>query len=393
MINKRAAGEGASIAVIMFVIALFMVLYILFIPPEERARLLNTKSEEVNDQSTRELTELLAISPGTLSPQREFGESHPIPSINLFVKTEPVLEQLAQNLVIKKGIFSRSSPKLKFQTEDTQNTKRVTLNFYVDKASGELKIKLNGRTVYSEEVGSGAQIIDLNKNLLKGENELEFFASGPGIAFWQTNTFNLKNIILKQEFERINTREERRFTLTNSEIQSMSRATLKYTQVCNQRLEGGTTLLDISINDQRVESLRISCVTTDQELEIGPKYFIGGQNTITFTLEEGDFSFNQIVLKTQSKEIRDKAHQFSIPAKEFEKIKSGEKSVRLELLFAQERKQKNARLGINNNELLINTADNSFSRDITDLVVDGTNFLRIVPSNSFTVNSLKVILE
>ncbi len=395
MHNKKGQ-EGTAIAVVLIVIALFMVLYILFISPEERAKILEPQT--VDQQSTTSTTnaqvELLAVSPGVLSPSKDFGSSHPIPSMNLFVKTEPNLDTLAQNLVIKSGLFSSSSPVLKFKTDDVKNTKSVALNFFVDKTSGgELRIKLNGRTVYSEVLDLGAQVIELDSNLLQSENELELSTSGPGILFWQTNSINLKNILLKQEFERTNAKEDRSFTLSPGEKSTLSKATLSYTQVCNARLEKQTALLDINVNGRRAESLRIVCVTTQQQFEIDTSFFQEGQNTLSMNLEEGDFSFNQINLLTQTSETKFQTYQFSVPTKEFNKVKSGDRVVKLDLFFLQENKAKNARLDINNNEVLVNTNDNSFSRDITDLVVSGTNFLRIIPSNTITINNLKVSLE
>lgn len=393
--NKKGQKEGGQIATILILIAFFMTLYILFIPPADREKILEGTSNDLNlnTEKISETIELLAQSPGIVSPSKSLADSHSIPSINLFVRTEPNIEQLAQNLLVKKSLFSVSSPKLKFSSEGTKNTKRVTLNFYSDSEdSGELRIKLNGRTIYSEEIGKGQQIIDINKNLLNEENELEFSASHPGLAFWAVNKFQLKNVILKQEFERTNTHEERSFTITKAEKQTLSKAILKYTQVCNQLLKQGTTLLDISINGKRASSSKILCITTDQQIELDPTLLNEGQNEIEFRLEEGDFSFNQILLSTTTSESKFLTYRFSIPIKEFEKLSTG-KSVKLELLFAQDNKEKNARLDINNNEVLVNTEDNSFTRDITDLVVDGTNFIRIIPGNTFTIINLRVLLE
>ncbi|MBS3175583.1 hypothetical protein J4440_06905 [Candidatus Woesearchaeota archaeon] len=395
MLSKKGQKEGTAIAVVLIIIAFFMVLYILFIPPEERNKILEGNNNNELDSTNNLLSriELLAQSPGVVSPATDLGQIHPIPSISLFVRTEPSIEQLAQNLIIKKGLFSSSNPKLKFPSEDVENTKRVTLNFYVNDAkSGELRIKLNGRTIYSEELSKGAQIVDINKNLIKENNELEFIASHPGIAFWSTNKFELKNVILKQEFERTNTQETRQFTITKAEKQTLSKLNLKYTQVCNKLLNEGTALLDISVNGRRAESLRIFCITTDQEIEIDPNLIIAGQNTLRLSLEEGDFSFNQISLNTQTSESKFPTYQFSIPAKEFDKLKLGDKKAVLEVYFAQDNKQKNARIDINNNEILINTADNFFSRDVSDLIVDGTNFVRLIPSTTFTITNLKIVL-
>ena len=390
--NKKGKGDGSSVAVILIVIALFMVLYILFIPPEERRGLLDSDRENVTSSSASSAKlELLAESPGIISPTRDFGTKHSIPSVNIFIKTEPKLDQLAQNIVVKNGLFTKSSPILKFRSDDFSDTKKVTLNFFVQQASGELRIKLNGQTVYSEDiVSSGAKVVDINKNFLRDQNELEFSVSS---AFFSVNTYNLQNLVLKQEFERINSKEERSFTLSDGELKTMSRARLEYTQVCNDPLPKDTARLDIHVNDLRAITQNIKCVTTNQELDIDLNYLRVGKNVITFTLEEGDFSLNQLNLETTSSESKFLTYAFSLPSSEFDKIESNEKKVSLDLALSQERRKKNARIIINNNEVIMNTEEGDFSRDITDLVVEGTNFLRIIPSNSFLINSLKVTLE
>ena len=354
MINKKGK-DGSSVAVVVLVIAFFMVLYILFIPPEEREELLGLSQNNSSTTSVSGLPriELFAESPGTVSPSRDFGTKHSIPSLNLFVKTEPKLDKLAESIVVKKGLFTRSSPILKFRTDELPDTSRASLNFYIREASGELRIKLNNQIIYSEEVKTvGAKLIDINKNLLKDQNELEFSVSS---GFFTVNTYALEDVILKQEYERINSKEERSFVISEEELKGLSKAVLSYTQVCNENLNTDSTQLDININDLRASSQNIKCVTTNQDMDVDLRLLRPGKNTIVFTLEEGDFSFNQITLETVSKESKFLTYQFNIPSNEFNKIESGERRAILDVFLSQERRDKNARFVLNNNDLFMKT--------------------------------------
>ncbi len=396
MRTKKGAYEGSTITVILIVIALFMVLYVLFIPPEDRERLLNEGTSSSGTPASLKLpiVELLAEAPGVISPSSQFGTKHSMQEVNLFVKTEPKLETLSQNLVIKNGLFSKSAPKLRFRSEDFSDTKTITINFFVSEVTGgELRMKLNGQNVYSDEISStGAQVINVALGNLKEENDLEFSVSSPGILFWDTNKYNVKDVILKQEFSRVNSKEDRTFTLADSEADSLQSAVLKYTQVCNQRLSKGTADFVIRLNNQRVSTSLISCVNTEQEMDLDKSLLVRGRNTLSVELEDGDFSFKQMAVLVKSSDSSLPTYQFTLPSAEFSKVKSGQKRVKLELFFSN-RDSKNARMDINNNEIALDTSETSFSRDVSDLVIEGTNFLRLMPTNTFTITGLKITLQ
>ncbi len=396
MIKNKKGADGGSVAVILIIIALFMVLYILFIPPADRDLLLNqpNSSSNINSNVVNGKIELLFASPGRLNPNEEFGTMHPLQDVNLFVKTEPKLVSLSQNLNVENSLFSKSFPKIRFQTSDLSETKGVSLNFFVSKTQGELRMKLNGNTIYTEEVeGTGAKIINIAVQDLKDNNELEFSVSSPGLAFWATNKYNLKDIILKQEFNRINSEEERTFTVSEQEKNSLQFVKIKYTQVCNQPLPKETAPLTIYINNKRASSAYIRCVTTSQNFDIDSSLIVEGTNKIQFKLEEGDFLLSAISVETKSSDSKFSTYPFSLPASEFKLISSGQKTVNLELSMPTKRGLKAARLLINNNEVLLNTDSTSFSRDISSLLVEGTNVLQIIPTSSFSINSLKVVLS
>ena len=101
---KKGEGEGKDIATIVLVLALMMALYILLIPPAEREELLEGEIKESGTSS--EKIELLAESPGELSPREEHGTVHAINNLNLFIKNEPEIIVLADTIQVKKVIFS-----------------------------------------------------------------------------------------------------------------------------------------------------------------------------------------------------------------------------------------------------------------------------------------------
>jgi hypothetical protein len=392
--SKRAQESPSGIATVLFIIAFFMVLYILFVPPEERSRILG--SENVTDSvgTSRGRIELLTESPGLVTPDSKSATVHRISSVNIFLRDEPKITKLSQELSVYKSWFTSSSPVLKFTNEDVEQTKKVTLFFSVDNPSGELKVKLNGNTIYGEEIqSSGIKIIEIAKSNLKEENQLELSVSSPIFAFWKTNKYQLKDVGIKQEFERRNNEETRTFTIPKVELEGMAKAKLSYTQQCNYQLGDEVTQFELFLNDKKAHSGKIRCVTTETELELPTDLFVEGSNTISFTLEKGDFTLNQLKLETESKSGERPTYFFSVTDSQYRDIRSGARKLKLQLSMVQNNKIKTSKFLINNNELLMQTDRSSFEKDLKDYVIEGTNFIRITPSNSFEIVGLKVILE
>src|SRR3989338_1406186 len=123
MRGKRAQNpvvtEGKFVASLIFVIAIAIILYVLFIPPAERQQLLNPGNNSENGGSSEGKIELLSVSPGSVSPTKDFGIVHQMPSVNIFVKKEPKVVKLASSLSIKKGLFSKSFPVINFESGDS----------------------------------------------------------------------------------------------------------------------------------------------------------------------------------------------------------------------------------------------------------------------------------
>ena len=52
-----------------------------------------------------------------------------------------------------------------------------------------------------------------------------------------------------------------------------------------------------------------------------------------------------------------------------------------------------AEIWVNDFIIYIDTDSSSFSEDISELVEEGENFIRVLPSNEFLIRSLRVTLE
>ncbi|MFA4886947.1 MAG: hypothetical protein WC595_01930 [Candidatus Nanoarchaeia archaeon] len=395
MRGKRAqipvVTEGKFVASLIFVIAIAIILYVLFIPPGDRQQLLNPSNNSQGGFSEGKI-ELLSVSPGSVSPTKDFGIVHQMPSVNIFVKKEPKVVKLASSLTVKKGLFSKSFPVINFESGDS-DLKRVSLVFAADAPSGELRISLNGNPFFAESLNAGSvRVIDVPVHLIRDNNRLSFEVSSPGLAFWRTNQYSLNEITLKEEFERIHSQESRQFSVSADEVKNLETAELSYFQFCNLALADQTTALKVYMNDQSVFSGLVRCISTKQTINVEKRFLAPGVNTVRFLLEQGDFTFNEVKVETKSRQIQNPTYLFSLSRSQYKDIKVGNRTLELQLIL-DDRSEKRARILVNDGDFFLKTGENTLKQNLKDYVVDGTNFIRIVPSNTFTIVGLKVVLE
>ena len=392
ILRKKGQTDGGSVAVIIIVIALFMVLYILFVPPDVRHDLLNLQNDSSVSTSTgRERQELIAESPGVVSPTKSSIFVHKLSSMNLFLKTEPKVTKLASNLIVKNGLFAKSSPIVRFSMASLDDTAKATLFFSISEASGELRVKVNGNTIYSEDITSpGIKVIEIARSYLKKDNEVEFAVSK---GIFSSHVYTLQDVGVKQEFQLKNSEEKRTLSVSSEEKKNMESATLTYKQFCKTRLDSGLTTLEIRVNDRTAFSKQISCLSVDESVDLKESLFSEGANSLTFVLGEGDFLFSDVELRTKTKESSFPSYTFTLTSENFQKVKDGSRKITLNVLLEDNKARKNANFQINSNEVLMRTDSREFNLNLKDYVIDGTNFLRVVPSNTFTILGLKVTLE
>ncbi|MBU0929939.1 MAG: hypothetical protein KJ623_02610 [Nanoarchaeota archaeon] len=388
MKNKRAQESGSAIAVLVLLIALFMLLYVLLLPPEQREDILNQTISKNGDSNQINPVVLLSESPGELFPNKEGNIKHDISSLNIFVKDEPQTNRLANALEISRSLFSSKPQTVTFQIDDLTNIKSVILFFSVAKASGNLQIWLNDNIVLDKKV-EGVQTIELPTNYLKRNNILELKVSGPGLLFFTKNSYELEDIGIKETFEVINPKEERIFTISETEKAGLQKAILKYQIYCNG-LDNGNTDFKILLNDKQVISKIISCIGGSEEVELPNENIKEGTNKLTFIIGEGDFLLSQINVETELKEKSNPTYHFDINNDDYDNIINGGADVTLRITGA---KTKKANLIINDKKILMDTSDDTFSKDIRDYVNEGDNFIKIIPINTFTMDLLEVKIQ
>jgi len=386
--NKKGQ-DGKGVAILLLLIALFMVLYILLLPPEQRDYLLNdtiggsTKGEDFNPKI------VLIENPGYVNPNKESSVRHDLSSINLFIKSEPTSKKLADNLEISKSIINNKPYVLTFDVDDKSNLKDMILFFSVEDSKGNLIVRLNNNIIYDGKTKS-AETIKLPINFIKEDNTLEIRSSSPGLFFWRKNFYILNNIGIKETYQLTNPKEERIFSIPKYEITSLSNAKLIYQYYCSD-LEKDLTTLKIFLNEKNILDKLTGCSGGSESVEIDKTYFKEGNNQIEFVIGEGDFQFSNVYIESELKEKVYPVYHFEIDEDDFDFLQSGDAEARLRISMNEDIRKRVSIL-INNKEINVDTNENEFSREITSYVENGDNILRIIPQNTFYLDELEIKL-
>ena len=167
-------GQGAiNAAVLVAIIAGLIILYILFLPGEERRAIIGendtSSSSNVNDE---EENILLFDEEIKLEFMTDKTIDHEIDPINLYTRTEGIKLKEINSLYVRKGWFDKKTREVTFNTEEPENADNILLAFNVKKSKGRLVIELNGNEVFNNEILTLDEPIKLPKEYLTEKNTL-----------------------------------------------------------------------------------------------------------------------------------------------------------------------------------------------------------------------------
>ena len=117
-----------------------------------------------------------------------------------------------------------------------------------------------------------------------------------------------------------------------------------------------------------------------------------GINSITFQIDKGDYIISDIKIKVKTEFDGAVNYRFSVTEKEFDNILSEDKEAILLMEFNDDNKKK-ATISINGKEFSLDTSDIDYERDISRLLKEDNNFIKITPLNEFNIDLLKITLE
>jgi len=380
--DSKGAG---SIGGLVFLIAIFIILYVLVMPPCDKCQLL--KQGDCSDvcEESEFKGVLLFDEVGSVGATNEVV--HELDPINLYIRVDDEVERLAESLSVDRGWFGNVDQDLSFDVADLDNLDSVYLNFRTEESRGTLFVELNGHTIFSEKISSPAvNKINLPTSYLKGRNNLKLYVDSPGLVFWAKNKYSLKNIEIRQAFETVHYEESRTFSISKNEKKYLSSSSLDYSIFCSSAQ--GLTVLKIYLNNKLLSSESIECKSSQKSLQLNANDLNTGENELKLVIDNGNFLLSPIQVIGYLEEEINPSYNFNVEESVFDFADN----YYLSFIF-ENSEHKEAKIILNNYNLDLNDDSGYFEKDITSFIRSGNNFLEIVPTNDFVISQLKIWYE
>ncbi len=382
------APSGSGAAIVVFIIAAFIVLYLLFLPKADRDNILDkgATATKVVKPGTLPGSTLIKENPGVMTSLKEKQFDHKIPAFNLFTKKEDVVLKSVNSIYVEasRGDIQKRTVIVTIK-DKVENAK---LSFTVNDHKGNLVIMQNDNDLFSGEVDSFAEPISLD---LEPENIFEF--STDPLPWWKPfskNFYDLRDVKFTGTVERLENKEAvQTVILSDEEANLLAEASLSYFVDCSLNDVGK---LSVYLNDNLLASKVPDCGSADK-LQIDPKDLLAGKNELRFVVEKGTYLLDQLLLRTKLKEPIFPIYFFSVNSTTFRRIENNTVNSTLSIRFIDDKERKTATIEINNQKTRLDTKARNYSKNVDSFLLEGTNFLRIVPDTTLNIVELKLVLD
>jgi len=314
-------GQAAAAGSLLALLAVFIVLYILLLPPDVRQELLGDEpgttgpNTENPGNIPRFNTTVLSVTPGRIDYLKFKQYEHPLAAVNLFSTSCSTAMDIGDSAYVKNGIFDKKAVNITFRLDDVDNLKNTMISFTISpnrNNQGRLIITLNGKEIYNKESGSLPAPIQVTN--LQRTNHMDIEVTGVGWRFWTTNEYELGDIRLFYDEVDTSTQQSRgTFMVTDSEKFNLEKATLKFFPDCNPRDVGR---LSAVLNNLAVYNAVPDCGQLNV-IELSPGNLEAGMNRLDFSADEGQYLITHISVDTELKSMVYPVYYFDLPSQIF----------------------------------------------------------------------------
>ncbi len=395
MLSSAKRGQGAAgAAILLAIIAAVMIMFILFLPPQERAEILGENYTGSGSGSSIEnrpvLENLLTVSPGKVDYLAQDEIEHPLPVVNIYTRTEGKVIAEKNVIRLKNGVFSEENDEFSFKIADLSNTENVLLDFTPTLVEGRIIVKLNGEKVYDSNPADTPLPISLSKANLKESNLLKFSVSSPGLAFWATNEALLEELKIIADVTDVSAQFSKNiFLVSETERRNMEKGILKFKPDCYFAEVGR---LKITVNGQELYNGIPDCDLSIVPIEFSPDILHQGENEILFHTEKGTYILSHVNMVSKLKEVDFPTYYFELSNEQYEQVINEERRLRLTLDFVDSVSSKTGEILFNGHVHGFDTKEVFETLDLSIDVVRGNNAIKLRPRRTLEIRSLKVDL-
>lgn len=301
MVSGKQGQSGAAILVAL--LAALIILYVLFLPPEERAALLGENPDGTPGGPAA--NNILFSTPvGVVYPKLDPADVHDLPTVHIRTVDSAMVLAQRDRIDVSGNAFEKNFEMLTFNVDPMLTRNAVLAANLEARQGGNVIVSVNGVEVF-DQPGSSRALPPVTLTNLQASNELRFETSSVGFAFWRTNGYTLTDVKVVADVTDITgARSTVRFTLTQEEMAYMERAKLSFVPVCN---DDGT--LSIYLSGSELFNGVPDC-GVQNTLDLPPERLQVGENTLTFATS-GDVLVDQGRVTTEGERKENRLFRFN----------------------------------------------------------------------------------
>ncbi len=378
---QKRAQSGAAILVAL--LAALIIIYVLFLPVEERAALLGTGSPGTTpnpDGSPKTALLVFTSFVGRVYLPGVPAIDHDLPSMSIRTVESGNVVASADTVIARNNAFEKQTQTLTFLADPAQTRNAVLSMNLVAKTGGRVRILLNDAEVFNQDVRTRS-IPPIPLNNLQTYNNLTFEATTVGFAFWKTNTYTLSTVKVTADVTDVSAASSRGvISLDAEEFATLENAQLSFIPICYR--DGD---LRIVLNSVELYSGIPDCGALNT-IELAPTRLNAGENSVQFSTTNGDFLIDRGLVRTEGMEVENRVFHFTL-----DPAKAQGKQVNLRILFADAATHTGSIL-INGNDVPLRAQD-TIILPITSYVRPGDNALSFeAVGKDFEVVKIDVLL-
>jgi hypothetical protein len=180
------------------------------------------------------------------------------------------------------------------------------------------------------------------------------------------------------------------FVVSRTEKDNLEKVTLKFLPECDPVKVGR---LKVVLNDYEIYSAVPDCGLPIPAIELAPNYLYSGENELIFRTERGNYLMDRIRLVSYLEKIEYPVYYFELSAEEYDDVQAGKADVNLYLRFVDDVTYKQGKIIVNGHTAGIDQTGIDYLKDLDDWIVRGSNSVKVEPSKTIDIASLKVVLE
>ena len=386
MFEMKRKGQGsAGASILVIVIAVSIIFYILFLPPDERAKLLDEDySSGDSGSSNYDLINdldgevILNEDVGRLDILKEDYFTHEISSFSLMSSTESGMIYELNSALVSRSVFSKKDFTFEFDVFDKDLMENFLFSFEKEEGSGILTIYLNEKVLAEKYFDkANPDPIKLPKDMIvNGKNTVRFEVSSPGILFFLTNKYTLEKIrIFADTTDASGLNSRHTFILEDSEYENLESATVTFFTECINEKIG---ILNVKLNGYQIYNSVADCGNY-VKFNLNKAYLENSENILEFYSDKGSYIIDQFKIRTDLKEPIFPVYYFEIDSDEMEVIEDGDVGLNLTIDFVEKDDDYNqVEISINNRKISIDTL-RTYNEGIENFIEEDNNFIRVSP--------------